>query len=1532
MLPPSDSSDSSDFKFWYIEASNFNGTDYFKSDQIDDLMKIANNDSKCMGFNSEGYLKFYIPPLDQLELQSNHEPIMTNKIMPNPGLYIHVDRHSSGPIQLLGKIPKIIHFIWLSMGKPFNIVHYLAVLSVKKHNPDYRIILHCDAIPKYSPYYDDLVEKNILETNLVTLIESLNGNEIFWVQNKADYLRLSVLYQYGGIYLDLDIMTLKNFDCFLQESFVIGYERANQSNVCNAVMMTAPESPFIQEWLQIYQSSWGEKYVPFWLGHSTLIPFQLSKKYQIMICDHKKFYPFLWTDLSILDKKDNGLDYSESYVVHLWDTEAKKTGKLPKGLSYFSENTNAFTRLFGQYLNNFKMSETIKYQCNDITIFDRGDFFFISQMDQTDNDIETCKGVPFDKLVQKCFDRPDCVGFNTNGFLKGNINGLNQLKRLDNLDELEGIYIHKQRYLDRIQGRSKVISKNIYTVKFIGNWTDRLDQLWKHMSKDSKGSWDNIRLTNSDRADFYVIVNYPNKEYFDPAKTVIFQMEPRRETQNGDYGIKSWGAWADPNPDRFLQVRSHKYYPNLSEWHLKHSYSDLIDNNIAKSKTISSIVSDKLLDTGHHLRADFLKYLEQKSIDVDIFGRCESFKFKNYRGTLPDYDKSDGLMPYRYTIACENNSEYNYFTEKIVDPILSECLCFYWGCPNLEEYFPDAFVRLELKDFEHDFKIIKKTISSNQYKNRLSAIKTAKEKILNNMHIFPVMSRIIQNYNTFDQYFDRIFIINLDRSKDRWLSLEKSLKECNISNYERFSATDANDQDIVDELLSNGWKIPLAHQDRVEQYKINLKAQLATKVSHYRAIQLAKSRGYKKVLIMEDDLILKPENIGKLGTILNDIKTPWGLLNLYGSHGELGEQIRPGVKIMKHMCSCACYAIDGSKYDYCLDKIFEYQNEPVDDIFNNHIHPTLNDCLAIYPWLILPILDNVSTITGDRNNQAKRIKTYCVNLERRGDRRKEMIPKLNAVGLSDTDFFQAVDGKKLTLTPELYRLFKNNDFGGRRGFIGCAMSHYRLWQKLCQDQEYDAYLVLEDDIEFSDNFSTEYPNILRDFQENYPNADLLWLGFTMYPEKLLLHYNIYRGQSKTHIDLFHRDRSIGSTFAYLIKKSGARKLLEYANRHGIRHGIDYFMIQYIKEMDLSYLETQPHLVRSDWFMNWNSSVDTDIQRDLDKIDFSQYNLDYRPLSTEHQRTCLYWENPTYEQMSVMQCYSRNIKNSIIVNSLDQVQDSDLLYIFGNTIIPFRFKTIYHDKKLPYLVEKTKIPISFKKSLKISDNALVFGYIGDGFDLEFVKSTISKIAGPDMYFLFMNIEKFTDSPYIKFLEKSTDKCRQRLIATCDAMLSARIDGEPTGYFIREFIEQGKPIIMYKHPMIYHEYQCGLEYQCRGELEKILKNIKKAPITRIKNFVDYDIAKHRFEQFINIEGFSYYEVNDYVFVSNADSDGFDIKQISGDISKKLNECSVMSEAVGVNSNGWVKHHIGPLIKIDNQVGRKGLYIKKQFFSLK
>ena len=283
-------------------------------------------------------------------------------------------------------------------------------------------------------------------------------------------------------------------------------------------------------------------------------------------------------------------------------------------------------------------------------------------------------------------------------------------------------------------------------VKLCCNWTSSRDLalLWNKMSQGNF-RWNRIQIVwNDEIPDHYVIINRPLINDF-PAlsKSILFQMEPNMKKQPF-----RWGEWSNPNNERFEKVCLHNYTHNNCEWHISKTYQQLKSENIAllkdKSleKTLSTVLSSKYSNEGHVLRVDFIKYIEKK-MTVHVFGD-NKFNYMNYKGSLPYHCKDKALLPYKYTFNVENNSIKNYFTEKIIDGILSECLVFYSGCFNLREYLPvDSFVYLELADFEHDFKVIQNSISNNLWEKRLPAIRKAKHIILDKLQFFPRVERII---------------------------------------------------------------------------------------------------------------------------------------------------------------------------------------------------------------------------------------------------------------------------------------------------------------------------------------------------------------------------------------------------------------------------------------------------------------------------------------------------------------------------------------------------------------------------------------------------------------------------------------------------------------------------------------------------------------------------------------------------------------------------------------------------------------------
>jgi len=271
-------------------------------------------------------------------------------------------------------------------------------------------------------------------------------------------------------------------------------------------------------------------------------------------------------------------------------------------------------------------------------------------------------------------------------------------------------------------------------VKLICNWSKSEDilRLWDKQSQGG-GRWNDLQLVlDEGKADFFVIINFPFAgEHFDPHRTIVFPMEPA-------HGRAGWGYWRNPPPRDFWQVMSHGQHHNNVEWHLSWTYAELMSRSIVKTKTLSSVTSDVTEVPGQRKRVEFLDALSRSGMAFDLFGRGNRFNIPNYRGALPSCQKEDGLFPYQYTVAAENCREHNYFTEKLSDAILGECLCFYWGCPNVSDYIdPRAYIPIDLDRPDEAIATIRHAIDGREWEKRLEVIRKEKQKILNHLQFFP---------------------------------------------------------------------------------------------------------------------------------------------------------------------------------------------------------------------------------------------------------------------------------------------------------------------------------------------------------------------------------------------------------------------------------------------------------------------------------------------------------------------------------------------------------------------------------------------------------------------------------------------------------------------------------------------------------------------------------------------------------------------------------------------------------------------------
>lgn len=279
-------------------------------------------------------------------------------------------------------------------------------------------------------------------------------------------------------------------------------------------------------------------------------------------------------------------------------------------------------------------------------------------------------------------------------------------------------------------------------VRVLASWAPDDEVVRVHsMMAQQDCQWGDVMLTADDEnVDYWAILNYPSsgEDTFDPGRTVVFQGEP-------PFAIEEWGVWSAPDPGEFLQVRSYQRYPATLDWHLGVPFAELLTREIEKTRDISVIQSGRVRDEAQVQRVRFVQYLDDVGFPLDLYGRENPLGLSFYRGSLPPRNKSAGLLPYRYTIAIENSSYPNHYTEKILDAILAETLSFYWGCTNLGEILdPETFIWIPIfDDFETCQAIIEQAIADQEWERRIEAIRSEKQRILRQVGFFPTLDRIL---------------------------------------------------------------------------------------------------------------------------------------------------------------------------------------------------------------------------------------------------------------------------------------------------------------------------------------------------------------------------------------------------------------------------------------------------------------------------------------------------------------------------------------------------------------------------------------------------------------------------------------------------------------------------------------------------------------------------------------------------------------------------------------------------------------------
>lgn len=131
-------------------------------------------------------------------------------------------------------IPKIIHYCWLSNDPiPEKLQEYMK--SWKEKLPDYEFKL----------WNFDCFDINSSQW----VKEAFEAKKYAFA---ADYIRLYAVYNYGGIYMDMDVEVIKSLNPLLNNDYLLGYE--NQIGIEAGIFGASPKADWVKLILDYYQN------------------------------------------------------------------------------------------------------------------------------------------------------------------------------------------------------------------------------------------------------------------------------------------------------------------------------------------------------------------------------------------------------------------------------------------------------------------------------------------------------------------------------------------------------------------------------------------------------------------------------------------------------------------------------------------------------------------------------------------------------------------------------------------------------------------------------------------------------------------------------------------------------------------------------------------------------------------------------------------------------------------------------------------------------------------------------------------------------------------------------------------------------------------------------------------------------------------------------------------------------------------------------------------------------------------------------
>ncbi|GFS03931.1 glycosyltransferase family 32 protein [Elysia marginata] len=210
------------------------------------------------------------------------------------------------------RVPKIVYFVIFGTYV-FKFWHYIAFMAAKRNVSPTAIYVIGDQHPQGRWWQRVLNDVHGVRFVYRELPQSISGIDVRFRHHLSDIVRLQILYLNGGIYLDADMVVVRDLEPLLDYDITMGMVE-NGTGMGNAFIATKRGSPFVREWYTEYSHYSREQ-----LYHNSLqIPRDMwFKNTSRLHVESERLYRPNWFEADLLFK-GNTYPWQNNYAVHVW--------------------------------------------------------------------------------------------------------------------------------------------------------------------------------------------------------------------------------------------------------------------------------------------------------------------------------------------------------------------------------------------------------------------------------------------------------------------------------------------------------------------------------------------------------------------------------------------------------------------------------------------------------------------------------------------------------------------------------------------------------------------------------------------------------------------------------------------------------------------------------------------------------------------------------------------------------------------------------------------------------------------------------------------------------------------------------------------------------------------------------------------------------------------------------------------------------------------------------------------------------------